>query len=127
MTFWIIFSLLGSFDHRCDFRYKKEGEGFLSTAQHRNGGNYPENAVKERANLGKFFCVLLCLLPTSYLVNLPTPYMVYNSLYKKELVVYPNIQTIKGSDSLNSSYEMTLKWHASCPLSLNKLKFLVLT
>ena len=39
---------------------------------YRNGGGYPENAVKERANLGKFSCVLLCLIPTSYLSNLPT-------------------------------------------------------
>ena len=58
---------------------RRKERGFLSTAMYRNGGDYPENAVKERAKLGKFSCVLLCLILTSYLSNLPTTTVVHIS------------------------------------------------
>lgn len=55
----------------CVYRIRSRGEGFLSTAMLSNDGDYPDDAVKERANLGKFFLVVLCMLPVSYCSWLP--------------------------------------------------------
>ena len=50
---------------------RREGDGILFPAMHKNGWDYPEQAVKERANLAKYFCVILCLIPVSYTSWLP--------------------------------------------------------
>lgn len=65
LVFWRVISLINVND-----RYRNEDDGFLSTALHRNGGDFPEYAVKERANLTKFLCALICLMPSSYSISL---------------------------------------------------------
>ena len=48
-------------------RLRREGSGFLSPATLRHGGDYPEPSVEEKANLGKYFLIVLCLSPLTFI------------------------------------------------------------